>query len=103
MGRRLLARGARPVILNMGAQGALLVNPTGEHFWPAFAVTAVDTTGAGDVFNGAFAVALLEGRSPEEAGRFASAAAAVSVTRRAAQPSMPTRAEVDALLAAHKP
>jgi ribokinase len=61
----------------------------------AFPVEAVDTVGAGDCFNGAFAVALLEGNDPWTAARFASAAAAISVTRRGAQASMPSRAEVD--------
>jgi ribokinase len=97
--RRLLARGARKVIVKMGAAGALLVTPSMEHFWPAFPVTAVDSTAAGDAFNAGFAVALAEGQTPVEAGRFASAAAALAVTRRGAQPSMPTRDEVMALLA----
>jgi ribokinase len=64
-------------------------------------VEAVNTVGAGDCFNGAFAVALLEGRDPWEAARFASAAAAISVTRPGAQESMPARAEVDAFLVQH--
>jgi len=59
-------------------------------------VKAVDTVGAGDCFNGAFAVGLLEGNDPWTAARFASAAAAISVTRPGAQASMPSRAEVDA-------
>ena len=57
-------------------------------------VAAIDTVGAGDCFNGAFAVALLEGHHPWAAARIASVAAAISVTRRGAQASMPTRAEV---------
>jgi ribokinase len=60
-------------------------------------VTAVVTTAAGDAFNGAFAVALSEGRDAIEAAEFAAAAAAISVTRRGAQPSMPTRGEIDAI------
>jgi ribokinase len=66
---------------------------------PAFKVDAIDTVAAGDCFNGAFAVALLEGNDPWAASRFASAAAAICVTRRGAQASMPFRAEVDAFLA----
>jgi ribokinase len=62
-------------------------------------VTAVDTTAAGDAWNAAFAVALAEGQPPLEAGRFASAAAAICVTRPGAQPSLPSRDEVLALLA----
>jgi ribokinase len=61
----------------------------------AFAVDAIDTVGAGDCFNGAFAVALLEGQDALHAARFASAAAAISVTRCGAQASMPSRVEVD--------
>jgi ribokinase len=59
----------------------------------------VETTGAGDAFNGGFAVALAEGRSPAEAVRFGCAVAAISVTRPGTAPSMPSRADVDALLA----
>ena len=66
---------------------------------PAFRVEAVDTTAAGDVFNGALAVALAEERPLAEALRFAQAAAAISVTRPGAQPSAPTRAEIEAFLA----
>ena len=89
----LQKRGARKVIVKMGDKGALLVNDKGREFWPALAVKAVDTTAAGDAFNGAFAFALAQGKSEAEAGRFATVAAAISVTRPGAQPSMPTRAE----------
>jgi ribokinase len=65
---------------------------------PAHRVRAVDSTAAGDIFNGALAVALGEGRSLLEAARFACAAAAVSVTRLGAQPSAPHRREIEALL-----
>ncbi|HUB51588.1 MAG TPA: PfkB family carbohydrate kinase, partial [Terracidiphilus sp.] len=61
---------------------------------------AIDTVAAGDCFNGAFAVGLLEGLDPFDAARFANAAAAICVTRRGAQASMPARVEVDALMAA---
>lgn len=63
------------------------------------AITVVDTTGAGDCFVAALTVALLEGQSPAEALRFACTAGALAVTRAGAQPSLPTRAEVDAALA----
>ena len=63
-----------------------------------FKVKAVDTTAAGDVFNGALAVALGEGQSLLDAARFANAAAAISVTRRGAQPSAPSRREIERLL-----
>jgi ribokinase len=64
----------------------------------AFTVTAVDTTAAGDAFNAGFAVSLLEGKSALEAARYAAAVAAISVTRKGAQPSMPTAREVKAFL-----
>lgn len=96
----LLARGARNVVVKLGAAGAVLVRRDHDTTpFPSFAVDAVDTTAAGDCWNGAFAVALAEGSSADRAGRFACAAAAISVTRAGAQPSLPTRAEVDALLA----
>jgi ribokinase len=82
--------------LKLGAQGALLVTPEAEHFWAAAPVTVVDATAAGDAFNAAFAVALAEGQTPEAAGAFATAAAAICVSRRGAQPSLATRAEVAA-------
>jgi len=66
---------------------------------PGFKVKPVDSTAAGDVFNGALAVALGEGRPLLEAVRFANAAAALSVTRLGAQPSAPTRAEIERFLA----
>ncbi|MEO6829013.1 MAG: PfkB family carbohydrate kinase [Acidobacteriaceae bacterium] len=66
---------------------------------PAYAVQVADTTAAGDAFNGAFAVALVRGSSPADAALFASAVAAIAVTRRGALPSMPTQIEVDQFLA----
>jgi ribokinase len=98
--KRLLGRGLRGVVLKRGSKGAYVAVAGGKAAWVRpFPVEAVDTVGAGDSFNGAFAVALLEGHDPFAAARFASAAAAISVTRRGAQASMPTRAEVDAFLA----
>jgi ribokinase len=102
MARRLLGRGARQVIAKLGARGALVVSADGDEVLSPLAVRALDTTAAGDVFNGAYAVALAEGRSPTEAGAFAIAASALSVTRRGAQPSMPTRAEVEAFRVAER-
>ncbi|MBO0722753.1 MAG: ribokinase [Blastocatellia bacterium] len=95
LARRLLARGANRVIVKLGSQGALLVGNDQEHFWPPMPVTAVDTTAAGDAFNAAFAVSLAAGKNEVEAGEFAAAAAALSVTRKGAQPSMPTLQEID--------
>ncbi len=87
------------VVLKRGSRGAYLATKDGlRKGVDAFHVTAVDTTGAGDAFNGAFAVALLLGKSPIESAQFASAAGALSVTRAGAQPSMPTLDEVNHLL-----
>jgi len=96
----LLEQGCRGVILKLGSRGAYLSSLPGEGMHiPAFPVHAVDTVAAGDAFNGAFATGLMLGKSPEEAARFASAAAAISVTRAGAQPSMPSMGEVEELLA----
>jgi ribokinase len=97
LARRLLARGAKKVIVKLGSQGALLVGKDYEHFWPAVPVVAVDSTAAGDAFNAAFAVALAAGKSEIEAGEFATVVAAHSVTRKGAQPSMPTLQEIESL------
>jgi ribokinase len=94
----LHARGVRTVILTLGARGAFVASAGIKELVPGFEQTAVDTTGAGDVFNGALAVALGEGRSLIEAARFANAAAAISVTRLGAQPSAPCRKEIELLL-----
>ncbi len=89
------ALGAAHVILTLGAGGALAEGPGGRLHVPASAVTVVDTTGAGDAFNGALAVALAERWEMAEAMRFANAAAGLACTRRGAQPSLPTRYEVE--------
>lgn len=97
--KRLLAQGLKGVVLKRGSEGSYVAVAGGEEKWVRpFAVEAIDTVAAGDCFNGAFAVGLLEGHDPWTAARFASAAAAISVTRRGAQASMPTRAEVDAFI-----
>lgn len=95
----LLAMGCRAVILKLGAQGCFLSGPKGSAYIAAFPVTGVDTTAAGDVFNGAFAVALSEGATPQDAARFGNAASAISVTRMGAQSSVPNRAQTDTFLA----
>ena len=99
---RLRARGVQNVIITMGARGAFVAGNGGRQWIPGFKVKAVDATGAGDVFNGALVVALAEGQPLLEAARLASAAAAISVTRFGAQPSAPTRAEIQSLLATGK-
>jgi ribokinase len=96
----LLARGVRNVALTMGANGVFLKNRNLTAHVPAVdAGAVVETTGAGDAFNGGFAVALAEGKDFREAARFACAVAGISVTRRGTAPSMPQRDEVEALLA----
>lgn len=97
--RALRERGPRAVVLKMGEKGAFVDDGSGGRHVPGLTVEAVDATAAGDTFNGAFAVALAEGRGLGEALVFANAAAAISVTRLGAQASIPGRAEVDAVLA----
>ena len=96
--QKLVSRGVEKVIITLGSKGAFVVTKTEKVSVPAFKVEAVDTTAAGDTFCGAFAVALVEGKSLKEALQFASAAAAISVTRMGAQPSAPTRIEIDNFL-----
>lgn len=96
--RALRAQGPRSVILTLGSEGAFVATEDREEFVPTFAVSPVDTTAAGDTFSGALAVALVEEKPLLEAVRFANAAAALSVTRMGAQPSIPSRAEIEALL-----
>jgi ribokinase len=96
----LLARGVQNVIITLGARGAFVAGEQGRGLVTGYKVKPVDTTGAGDVFNGTLAVALAEGKSLPDAARFASAAAAISVTRLGAQTSAPKRKEIDRLLAA---
>ncbi|MGA9061724.1 MAG: ribokinase [Terracidiphilus sp.] len=98
--KRLLAKGLRCVALKRGGDGAYVAVAGARAEWvKPFKVEAIDTVAAGDCFNGAFAVALLEGKDPWAAARFANAAAAICVTRKGAAASMPWRAEVDEFLA----
>ena len=97
--RQLLQQDVGHILVTLGAGGALLLHPAGQQVFPTFPVKTVDTTAAGDCFNGAFAVALAEGRPLPEAILFAHAAAALSTTRHGAQPSLPSRAQAEALLA----
>ncbi len=95
----LRAYGANTIVMTLGGNGALLYDDHGPQRIPAFRVeNVVDTTGAGDAFNGALAVALAEGIPLPEAIRFASATGAISVTHAGATESMPMRAEIDAFL-----
>lgn len=98
--RALIGAGAGAAVVTLGEKGALYCDGRGAVHVPAFdAGPVVETTGAGDAFNGAFAVALSEGRAQADAVRFACAAASISVTRPGTAPSMPDRAEIEALLA----
>jgi ribokinase len=95
----LLARGVRNVVITLGAQGAFIKDATTRlHILAYDAGPVVETTGAGDAFNGGFAVALAEGQDIVAATRFGCAAAGISVTRPGTAPSMPHRSEIDALL-----
>jgi ribokinase len=95
----LLKGGTRNVILKLGERGCYVALSDGtRQMLSAYSVKAVDTTAAGDAFNGAFAVALLNGQDPLASASWASAVAAISVTRPGAQPSMPTASEVNRFL-----
>jgi ribokinase len=92
----LLAKGCHGVVLKMGSHGVYLASGNDiAASVPAFRVKAIDTTAAGDAFNGGFATGLMLGKSAAESAHFAAAVAALSVTRSGAQSSMPSRAEVD--------
>ena len=95
---KLCVRGVQTVIITLGARGAYVATESGGQLVPGFKVKAVDTTAAGDIFNGALAVAIAEGKPLELAVRFANAAAAISVMRLGAQPSAPTRREIERFL-----
>jgi ribokinase len=91
-------RGVRGVLITLGARGVFASVDGSSELVPGFRIEAVDTTAAGDVFNGSLAVALVEGQSPRDAVRFANAAAALSATRMGAQASAPSRAEIETFL-----
>jgi ribokinase len=94
---RMFGVGVKALVVTLGARGARLITP--DKVWPVpgFRVRALDTVGAGDCFCGYLAAALAQGMEMERASVLASAAAAISVTRPGAQPSMPRRAEADRL------
>lgn len=91
-------RGVQNVLITLGSRGVYLNADGRSEIIPAYRVEAVDTTGAGDAFNGGLMTALAEGRPLREAARFANALAALSVQRPGAAPSMPSRKEIDAFL-----
>ncbi|MBD9562466.1 ribokinase [Pseudomonas sp. PDM09] len=96
---RLIAMGAGKVIITLGSQGSLFADGQRFEHFPAAKVKAVDTTAAGDTFVGGFAAALAAGKSEADAIRFGQVAAALSVTRAGAQPSIPTLSDVQAFKA----
>lgn len=98
----LSGKGIETVIITMGSEGALIFENDTFEIVPAIKVKAVDTTAAGDVFNGALVVAISEGKSIIEAVQFANAAAAISVTGMGAQASAPRRSEAETLTEANK-
>ncbi len=93
-----LGWGVKNVIVTLGRKGSFLLNGSGAHRQEAYPVEAVDAVGAGDCFCGVLAASLASGSPVEASLRLASAAAAISTTRRGAQPSMPARAEIDDFL-----
>jgi ribokinase len=97
----LRRRGAHDVLITLGARGVFASVGGASELVPGFPVAAVDTTAAGDIFNGALAAALVEARPVRDAIRFASAAAALSVTRPGAQASAPSRDEIETFLREH--
>lgn len=99
--KELLKFGAKNVIFKMGEKGVLFINDSKELFVKAYSVNAVDTTGAGDTFNGSFASALSKNVEIEKALKFATASAAISVTRKGAAISSPTYEEIIKFLEEH--
>ncbi len=91
--------GVGTVILTLGERGAMLATEGKTELFPAFDVTPVDTTAAGDAFVGGFAVALAEGRTLSEAVRWGNGAGGLAATKLGAQPSLPTRRDLERLLA----
>jgi ribokinase len=98
----LLRKGVKTVIITLGSRGSYVATAKTKQLVPGFKMKPVDTTAAGDTFNGALAVALAEGKSMYDAVRFANAAGAISVTRMGAQPSAPKRTEIEKLLGGQK-
>ena len=94
----LLGKGVGNVLVTIGSRGVFLCSKTEQIHYPTIHTTAVDTTAAGDTFNAAFTVALSEGKTVADAIRFANTAASISVTRKGAQTSIPSREEVDIIV-----
>lgn len=94
-------KGVQNVVITLGSRGVYVNEDGKSEIVPAYKVNAIDTTGAGDAFNGGLLTALSEGKTIGEAARFANALAAISVQRIGTTPAMPTRAEIDKFLEEH--
>ena len=101
-GRRIIELGVENAVITLGEKGAMIVTKETHVHVPGVKVKPVDTTGAGDAFNGALAVALAEGRSLEEAVKFANYAAALKITKVGAQTGLPTRSELEEFINQYK-
>jgi ribokinase len=97
-GKILLGKGVKVIVITLGNQGSLLITGTRVKHIPPYKVKPIDTTGAGDAFNGALAVFLAEGYELEEACKRANAAAAIQITKLGAQEGLPTREELEDFL-----
>ena len=97
-GKKLLDIGSKTVIITMGKRGAILITQDGSELVPAFVVESVDATAAGDAFNGGLAYAIASGKDLREAIKLGNAVGALTVTKMGAQPSMPTRDELNKFL-----
>ena len=95
-------RGCKVAAVTLGGQGVVWLDDAGLHHLPSFDVNVIDTTGAGDVFHGAYALAMAEGMNVEEAMRFSSAVAALKCTHHGGRAGIPTREEVDQFLRQQK-
>lgn len=93
--RILMDKGVENVVITMGKNGVFVMTPDRKEFIPSLMVKAVDTTGAGDAFNGGFVTALSEGKDIFEAARFGNIVGALSVTKVGTAPAMPYRADID--------
>jgi ribokinase len=100
---KILEAGTHAVLVTLGPEGVLWASASTRRNFPAFSVQAVDTTAAGDAFNGGLACALGQGEAMADAIRYASAVAALAVTRMGAQPSLPTADQVETFLAQRSP
>jgi ribokinase len=95
--------GVPQLVVTLGSKGACIVQDGQRFDIPTFPIKPVDTTASGDAFNGALAVALAQGETLPQAVRFANAAGAITATRHGAQPSLPTRQELEQFMALSAP